>query len=344
MPTTGASQRDGEMTAENGASMKAAEFFAGMGLMRAGLERCGIETVFANDIDKAKAALYRENWGSDEFRLGDVSDLRGNDIPEVDVATASFPCVDLSLAGYRAGLNGTRSGIIFEFLRILDEMPKSPSFVVLENVPGFLTVNKGRDFEVVVHELTKLGYAVRHISVNASSFVPQSRLRVFVIGYLDVDPPLIPTPPERQEGRLSDIVRDDLDWWDGQKLECFLGSLSDLQAARVDGYQRQDGVTCHGAYRRTRRGSAVWEVRRDEIAGALRTTAGGSGRQAVLRAGGGHVAARWMDASEYAALQGAEGMSWESVSPRQAMYAFGDAVCVPVVEWLAENCILAADA
>ena len=332
------------MKSRCGANLKAAEFFAGMGLMRAGLERCGIETVFANDIDKTKAALYCENWGSDEFQLGDVSDLRGKDIPAVDVATASFPCVDLSLAGYRAGLDGTRSGVVFEFLRILDEMPKAPSFVVLENVPGFLTVNNGRDFEVVVQELANLGYAVQHISVNAASFVPQSRLRVFVIGYLDATPPLIPMPPERQEGRLADIVRDDLEWWDAQRLECLLRSLSDIQAARVDEYQRQEDVTCHGAYRRTRKGTAVWEVRGDEIAGALRTTAGGSGRQAVLRAGSGRVEARWMDVCEYASLQGADHMSWESVSPRQAMYAFGDAVCVPVVEWLVENCILTAHA
>ena len=327
-------------------NMKAAEFFAGMGLMRAGLERCGIETVFANDIDKTKAALYCENWGSCEFHLGDVCDLSGVQIPPVDVATASFPCVDLSLAGYRAGLNGTRSGVVFEFLRILDEMSKTPSFVVLENVPGFLTVNNGRDFEVVVRELANLGYAVQHVSVDAASFVPQSRVRVFVIGYLDMSPPLIPTPPSpgQQEDRLSDIVRDDLEWWEAQRLESLLSSLSDIQASRVEKYRRQDGVTCHGAYRRTRKGTAVWEVRRDEIAGALRTTAGGSGRQAVLRAGSGRVEARWMDVSEYAALQGADNMSWESVSPRQAMYAFGDAVCVPVVEWLVENSILTASA
>ena len=323
----------------SGVDVKAAEFFAGMGLMRAGMERAGIETVYANDIDRVKASLYRENWGSDGFHLGDIRNVRGKDIPPVDVATASFPCVDLSLAGYRAGLNGTRSGVVYEFLRILNEMPKKPIFVVLENVPGFLTVNGGSDFRAVVSELETLGYAVTHVCLDAASFVPQSRMRVFVLGCLDVRPPSIEAPP-RRDSRLADIVRDDLPWWGARQLSCFLGSLSDLQASRVDAYQRQEEASCHGAYRRTRRGAAVWEVRADEIAGALRTTAGGSGRQAVLRAGGGDFAARWMDVVEYAALQGAEGMSWESVSPRQAMYAFGDAVCVPVVEWLAKNCLL----
>lgn len=117
-------------------ALSTAEFFAGMGLMRAGLKRRGIETVFANDVDETKAALYRENWGDGEFVLGDVRDLRGKDIPDVDVATASFPCVDLSLAGYRAGLDGTRSGVIYEFLRILHEMSNTPSCVVLETFRG----------------------------------------------------------------------------------------------------------------------------------------------------------------------------------------------------------------
>ena len=313
-----------------------------MGLMRAGLERCGIETVYANDIDRAKAALYRENWGNDCFHLGDVSDVRGKDIPAVDLATASFPCVDLSLAGYRGGLDGTRSGVVYEFLRILREMAKTPPFVVLENVPGFLTVNRGKDFNAVVSALEKLGYTVLHVSLDAASFVPQSRVRVFVLGYRGRIPPSPQTPPPRARKRLVEIIRDDLEWWGARQLSCFLGSLSDLQAQRVDTYQRQDEVTCHGAYRRTRRGTAVWEVRADEIAGALRTTAGGSGRQAVLRAGGGAFAARWMDVAEYAALQGSEDTTWESVSPRQAMYAFGDAVCVPVVEWLANNYLLPA--
>ena len=323
--------------------MRAAEFFAGMGLMRAGLERCGIQTVWANDFDKAKAALYRENWSGDAFHLGDLRDVRGADIPTVDVATASFPCVDLSLAGYRAGLNGgTRSGVVYEFLRILHEMEERPSAVVLENVPGFLTVNGGRDFQAVRNALEALSYTVVHLNLDAASFVPQSRMRVFVAGFLGVKPPLLPAPPAPTKKRLAEIVRDDLEWWGARQLSSFLGSLSDIQAKRVDAYQRQDEVTCHGAYRRTRHGSAVWEVRADEIAGALRTTAGGSGRQAVLRAGGGNLAARWMDVAEYAALQGAEGMSWESVSPRQAMYAFGDAVCVPAITWLAKHCILPA--
>ena len=321
--------------------MKVAEFFAGMGLMRAGLERCGIETVFANDVDKTKAKLYRENWGADELRQADIRELAGRDVPRVDVATASFPCVDLSLAGNRAGLDGPRSGVVFEFMRILGELPDPPPIVIIENVLGFLTADGGRAYQAVVSRLRGLGYKANHICIDAAAFVPQSRQRVFLLGFLDVDPVLLPDPPPRQPGlRLNDIAVADGEWWGAKRLGKFLGSLSDIQAARVDAYQTRPRVAHHGAYRRTRRGRAVWEVRADEIAGTLRTTGGGSGRQAVLRAGNGDLAARWMDVREYAALQGAGGMKYESVSPRQAMYALGDAVCVPVVEWLVRNCVL----
>ena len=84
--------------------IRAAEFFAGMGLMRAGLERTGIKTVFANDIDQNKAALYQDNWGYEGLHVGDVRALSGEDIPDVELATASFPCTDMSLAGNRGGL------------------------------------------------------------------------------------------------------------------------------------------------------------------------------------------------------------------------------------------------
>lgn len=322
--------------------MVAAEFFAGMGLMRAALERCGVDTVFANDNDKTKASLYTENWGSGELRVCDIRDLQASEIPPIDLATASFPCVDLSLAGHRAGLNGTRSGVVYEFCRILDEMAKPPAIVILENVPGFLTVNNGRDYQGLVQHLEQSGYRMTHTCVDAAAFVPQSRLRVFLLGFRDIDHvPLTPTPPSpRKDLRLADIVDENLEWWASPRLDAFLASLSDLQSARVDTYEEQPTTSYRGAYRRTRRGRAVWEVRRDEIAGTLRTTQGGSGRQAMLRAGEGRLAARWMGVSEYAALQGAAGITYDSVSPRQAMYAFGDAVCVPAVEWLVRDCVL----
>ena len=81
----------------------------------------------------------------------------------------------------------------------------------------------------------------------------------------------------------------------------------------------------------------MWEVRDDEIAGTLRTLRGGSGRQAIVKVGNGDFAVRWMNVTEYARLQGAEAFRFDAVSERQAMFALGDAVCVPVVEWIAQH-------
>lgn len=319
--------------------MRAAEFFAGMGLMRAGLNLVDIETVFANDIDETKAALYRDNWGGDHLNVGDIRGLKGSEIPDIDLATASFPCTDLSLAGYRKGLNGSQSCLVFEFMRILDEMgERSPGTILIENVPGLLTANGGDDWHTLLDSLRELGYCTDHMVVNASAFVPQSRARVFLFGHkgsIELPEP----PPVRDDLRLSDVADDGGDWWPPGRLGAFLLSLSDLQAKRVTGYQMADGKRFFGAFRRTRHGSPVWEVRADERAGALRTTRGGSAKQAVLRAGGGCLAARWMNVLEYARLQGAETLKYDSVTPSQAMFALGDAVCVPVIEWIGRHCL-----
>ena len=319
---------------------RAAEFFAGMGLMRAGLESAGIETVFANDICPVKATLYRDNWGGEGLHVGDIRALSGDDIPDCELATASFPCTDLSLAGHRRGLQGEQSGLVLDFLRILGEMDRrAPDTVLIENVPGFLTANGGEDWQTVMGGLTGLGYDAGHIVVNASAFVPQSRARVFIVAHRGGMAPLPAPPPERNDLRLADIAEHEGDWWPAARLEAFLHSLSPLQECRVTGYQGRPEPGFFGAYRRTRNGAAVWEVRADEKAGALRTTRGGSAKQAILRAGEGAVAARWMNVTEYARLQGAGDMRYDGVTPQQAMFALGDAVCVPVVEWLAEHCL-----
>lgn len=319
-------------------TIQAAEFFAGMGLVRAGLELCGIQTIFANDVDEKKASLYRGNWGCRELRVADIRDLGGDDVPTVDVATASFPCVDTSIAGDRAGLVGDQSGLVFEFVRVISEMgERAPGVVLLENVPGFLTTDGGHDFSRVISDLDELGYRCQHLSVDAAAFVPQSRPRVFVLGKKDGSCRVPEPPPLRSDLRLFDVASRRGEWWTGERKKQFLNSLSPIQAARLDRHRTSRRVSYLGAYRRTRKGRAVWEIRPDEIAGALRTTGGGSSRQAIVRAGRGTVDMRWMDLREYARLQGAEKFRFGAVSERQAMFALGDAVCVPVVKWIGEN-------
>jgi DNA (cytosine-5)-methyltransferase 1 len=126
-----------------------AEFFAGIGLMRMGLELGGWNVSFANDIEEDKWQMYRDHFGdTGEFVLGDIHKLDATAMPSVALATASFPCNDLSLAGARKGLEGTQSSAFWGFIDILHKTDSRhrPPLILLENVTGFLTSNNGVDF------------------------------------------------------------------------------------------------------------------------------------------------------------------------------------------------------
>lgn len=350
---------------------KAAEFFAGIGLVRLALEQAGVEVVWSNDIEPQKFALYEANFGAEDFVLGDVRLVEGDALPDVQLATASFPCTDLSLAGNRAGLAGTQSSMFWEFARILTEMgSRRPRVVLLENVPGFATSRGGQDLRDAIVKLNDLGYTCDVFVVDAQHFVPQSRERMFVVGCQDelVDesdwtpselrPPWVQAFVRRHGGLkmqamplelahvgdlkdLSSVIERfgpaDPIWWEPQRVRAFVGSLSPVQRKRLDGLTAQRRYTWRTAYRRTRNGVAVWEIRPDAISGCLRTARGGSSKQAVVQAGRGEVRVRWMTAREYARLQGAPSFKLGAVSERQALYGFGDAVCVPVISWITET-------
>lgn len=119
----------------------ALDFFAGSGLVQSGLAP-EFETLWANDNCAKKQAVYVANHLADKFHLGDIRNVRGPDIPSADLAWASFPCQDLSLAGNLRGMNaGTRSALFWEWIRLLTELGdegKRPSVLVAENVVGFL--------------------------------------------------------------------------------------------------------------------------------------------------------------------------------------------------------------
>ncbi|WP_279402232.1 DNA cytosine methyltransferase [Arthrobacter sp. JCM 19049] len=104
--------------------LRVAEFFAGIGLVRAGLEPAGFEVVWANDYEKSKKEMYEGNFGaSTQYLLGDVNDITVEQLPEdLDLAWASFPCTDLSLAGGRKGLAGIQSGTFWKFASLINEL------------------------------------------------------------------------------------------------------------------------------------------------------------------------------------------------------------------------------
>ena len=137
-----------------------AEFFAGIGLMRMGLEKQGWAVAFANDIDAEKHEMYAAQFhdADQHFYLGDIHKLPPEHIPAVTLATASFPCNDLSLAGARSGLSGAQSSAFWGFIAALAGMgTRKPPLVLLENVPGFLTSHGGQDFKQALIALNQLG-------------------------------------------------------------------------------------------------------------------------------------------------------------------------------------------
>jgi DNA (cytosine-5)-methyltransferase 1 len=163
------------------------EFFAGIGLVRAGLEPSGWQCTYANDIEPKKQAMYEARFGvTDHFHLGDVNEtdqvvsrIKG----EPFLATASFPCVDLSVAGHYRGFDGEHSSTFFPFAEVLKKLgTRKPRVVMLENVKGFLTAHLGEDFKRAVGVLADLGYWIDTFVLDACCFTPQSRPRVFVVG------------------------------------------------------------------------------------------------------------------------------------------------------------------
>lgn len=357
----------------------AAEFFAGIGLARLGLESAGVEVIWSNDIAATKQAMFAKQFGETsrhKFVAGDLGTLSNDVLPTAaDLAWASFPCTDLSVAGGRAGLHrGIASSTFWHFIKTLSKLgDKRPRVVALENVTAFATSHAGRDIESAIRSLNGLGYSVDILNIDARHFVPQSRPRLFLVGLRDrqhqfesdgtdevlrpswldpiFDDPTLEThrmalpslPPAKTDGigdYLEDIDPRDERWWPPSQVAAYSDSLSELQAARFELAKAGSTTIYRTAFRRMRNGVPRWEMRDDGIAGCLRTSSGGSSKQAVLALGNGDVRIRWMTPVEYSLLMGAPGFPIDGLRPHHVYSGFGDAVCVPVVEWLAQNCLV----
>ncbi|WP_246182355.1 DNA cytosine methyltransferase [Pandoraea pneumonica] len=160
------------------------EFFAGGGMARAGLGD-DWTCLFANDFSEQKARSYKANWGGEHLVVEDINKLTADQLPgQANLAWASFPCQDLSLAGNGAGLNGDRSGTFWGFWNLIQELNwqgRKPSAIVLENVYGVLTSHDGKDFDAIARSIAAEGYIFGAMVVDAVQFVPQSRPRVFIV-------------------------------------------------------------------------------------------------------------------------------------------------------------------
>jgi DNA (cytosine-5)-methyltransferase 1 len=183
------------MLKRNWQSMKVLSLFSGVGGFDMGLENAGMQTVFQCEWDKHANTILNKHWPHVP-KWDDVSTLTGEHIlskaPVIDVVAWGSPCQDLSVAGKRSGLEGERSGLFHEGIRIIKELRKEtngqyPRISIWENVVGALNSNRGADFGIIINEMAEAGAMVIEWAVLDAQYfgVPQRRRRVFVIAIFD---------------------------------------------------------------------------------------------------------------------------------------------------------------
>lgn len=339
------------------------DFFAGSGLVVEGLKDF-FQTVWANDICEKKAKVFCANHDKKVFHLGSIEDVKGGDLPSALLSWGSFPCQDLSLAGNMGGLSSSRSGLVWQWLRVMDELPNRPPLAVAENVVGLVSAAKGEHYRKLHNALVERGYKVGAVLVDASYWVPQSRKRVFVIAVdagilteqFETDHPVwchsdsiiraaeglqswvwwnLPKPPARKK-KLDDLIEFSAPCDKPEKQECLLALVPEKHREKMTAASKTDRIVFPG-YKRIRHGQQVLELRFDGVAGCLRTPEGGSSRQFLVIKDNGSFRTRLLTVREAAALMGAPKNYKLPGTYNDGYKAMGDAVAVPVSRYLAEK-------
>jgi DNA (cytosine-5)-methyltransferase 1 len=158
------------------------DLFSGIGGFHLGFEKAGYKvTSYFSEIDKHAIAVYKHKF-KDSTYVGSVTDVRGADLPAIDLITFGSPCQDFSLAGKRAGMEGQRSSLILEAIRLIREC--RPSVFVWENVKGTFSSNNGADFWAIIQAFANIGgYRLEWQLLNTSWVLPQNRERIYLVGY-----------------------------------------------------------------------------------------------------------------------------------------------------------------
>lgn len=334
------------------------DFFAGSGLVCEGLKSF-FTPVWANDICEKKAAVFCANHPKEIFRIGPIEKVSGRELPKAVLSWASFPCQDLSLAGNMSGISGQRSGLVWQWLRVMGEMPSKPPIAVAENVIGLVSAAGGAHYRKLHEALVERGYRVGAVVLDAVHWVPQSRKRVFVVAVdnrlktasYEADKPLwchppsiqraaeglgewvwwrIPEPPHRKK-TLEDIVDKSVRCDDDEKRRRLIELIPPRHLERVS---QSNGRFVFPGYKRIRNGRQVLELRFDGVAGCLRTPEGGSSRQFLVIKEHGFLNTRLLTVGEAAALMGVRKDYRIPGGYNDGYKAMGDAVAVPVVRHL----------
>jgi len=158
------------------------DLFSGIGGFHLGFERAGYKVnSYFSEIDKHAVAVYKQQFKNSKY-VGSVTNVRGEQLPKIDVITFGSPCQDFSLAGKRKGMEGQRSSLVLEAIRLIGEC--RPRVFVWENVKGTFSSNNGEDFAAILKEFANIGgYRLEWQLLNTSWFLPQNRERIYLVGY-----------------------------------------------------------------------------------------------------------------------------------------------------------------
>lgn len=352
--------------------MNCGSLFAGIGGFDLGFERAGISPAWQVEFNAQCRSVLSRHWPNVQ-RHDDVRSFHAGDFVRPDLICGGFPCQDLSVAGKRAGLAGERSGLFYEFMRIVAEF--SPEWVCIENVPGLLSSNGGRDMGAVLGTLGKLGYGWAYRLLDAQWFgVAQRRRRVFIIGCLGdgrraaevlFESDCLPwdSPPSREAGkRVAGTISGGAHpgGHNGQDDDTVMGIAACLNSGGNSGgfrsepgehivpvaYQQHGSDFGRMGALRCGNGQASGgvpflafaqnqrdEVREMEIAGAIAAEPGMK-QQTYART---EMGVRRLMPVECERLQGFPDGWTEGISDSGRYRMLGNAICVNVAEWIGKR-------
>jgi DNA (cytosine-5)-methyltransferase 1 len=338
-----------QRSANDDGSFRFVDLFAGIGGLRRGFEPIGGRCVFTSEWDRHSQLTYSANFDCDHDFAGDITKIPAADIPEHDVLLAGFPCQPFSIAGVskKNALNRphgfaceAQGTLFFDVARILQH--HKPRAFLLENVKNLVNHDRGRTFEVILRVLKEeLGYEVHTRVINAKSFVPQNRERIFIVGFREptsFDFAALQVPDPLSGPRMRTILHaedgsepDDPKYLrkDGRVLEKY--TLTDHLWNYLQSYAAK--------HLQAGNGFGFGLVGPDDVARTLSARYYKDGSEILVRQAGGNP--RRLTPRECARLMGFEKAGeiemMIPVSDTQAYRQFGNAVVVPVVQAIARH-------
>jgi DNA (cytosine-5)-methyltransferase 1 len=332
------------------APFKFIDLFAGIGGLRRGFDAIGGQCVFTCEMNRFSQETYRANFGSDHEIAGDITQVAASDIPEHDLLLAGFPCQPFSLAGVskknslgraHGFADETQGTLFFDVVRILRH--HQPRAFLLENVKNLLSHDKGNTMRVILHALDELGYEVDYRVIDARSWVPQHRERIFISGFrrdykttFSFDDVFVPPGPNPT---LASILHpeDGSEAADGHYTTGNFGKVNDR-------YTLTDGLWSYlqryaEKHRRAGNGFGFGLVGPENVARTLSARYHKDGSEILVKQPGKNP--RRLTPRECARLMGFDrpgsNAPWKiPVSDTQAYRQFGNAVAAPVSVAIAE--------